>query len=76
MVHLILHGREEDLRFLLFLSIVLSQRENLANPLVNPRFTGANLAYAGKQLIEVIHQPAAALEPLVIEDKTLDDILT
>jgi hypothetical protein len=74
MVHLVLHGGEKPLRFLLALVVVAGQREDLPDALVNARFTGANLSDAGKQFVEIVHQPAAALEPFVIERESFDDV--
>ncbi len=74
-MHLVLHGGEEQLGFLLALPVVAGQREDLPNPLVDPRFTGANLPDADQQFIKIVHQPAAALQPFVVEGESLDKVL-
>ena len=74
-VHLVLHGGEKALRFLFAFSVVAGEREDLPDALVDARLAGADLADAGEQLVEVVHQPAAALEPLVVEREPLDEVL-
>ena len=74
-MHFVLHGRKEHLCFFFALPVVPGQRENLADPLVDARFACAYLTDACKQLVEIIRRPSAALEPLVVQRKSLDDIL-
>lgn len=73
-VHLVLNAGDELLRFFLAFPVVASQGKDFADALVDTCFAGANLADAGKQLIKVVHQPAAALEPLVVQREPLDEV--
>ena len=74
-VHLVLHGGEEDLGFLFALPVVAGQGEDLPDALVHARLAGADLADAGEQFVEVVGQPVAALQPLVVQREPLDDVL-
>jgi hypothetical protein len=59
-VHLVLHDGEEDLCFPLCLHVIGGQREDLPD--------------AGQQFIEVVGQSIAALQPVVIQCETLDQV--
>ena len=43
-------------------------------PLVGAGLAGPNLADAGKQFVEVVGQPVAAFEALVVQRESLDEI--
>ena len=74
-VHLVLHGGEEDLGFLLAFPVVGGQGEDLADALIHALLAGPDLADAGQQFVEVVGQPVAALQPLVVQREALDDVL-
>jgi hypothetical protein len=57
-------------------SVIAGQREDLADSLVDAGLARADLADAREQFVEVVHQPLAALQPLVVKREALDDILS
>jgi hypothetical protein len=74
-VHFVLHHGEEGLSVVLSFAIITCQGENFLDTLVHPRFAGAYLADAGQQLVKMIGQTAAALEPFVVQGETFDNVL-
>ena len=74
-VHLVLHRGEEDLRLRTALHVVGSEGEDLPDALVNPLLARPDIPDAGEQFVEVVGRPVAALQAVVVERKTLDEIL-
>ena len=75
-MELVLDGREKFLSDLGTRVVVHRRPENVGDLPVEPLLRGADVPDALEQLIEVVRAQAAAfLEPLVVHDESLDQVL-
>ena len=71
----VLHRGKEKLGGFVGLVVVAAEGKQVAHFLIEALFRGPNIADAAQHLVEVIRAAVRVLQPLVVHDKALDQIL-